>query len=113
MALACMVASRTGPLMFIENVPAKSGMNSEVYRSIRSSQIQLNAKLKRQHNPGQMDYQYILQKQLKSFSRHKMGYLSITMSECRKPNRWPCTASSGMKYKVGRCPWILDPRIFI
>lgn len=32
-------------------------MNSEVYRSIRSSQIQLNAKLKRQHNSGQMDYQ--------------------------------------------------------
>lgn len=78
----------------------------EVYRSIRSSQIQLNAKLKRQHSSGEMDYQNILQKQL------KVGYSSITMSECRKPNRWPCTASSGRKYKVGRCPWILDPRIF-
>lgn len=76
MALACMVASGTGSLMFIDNVPAKSRMNSEVYRSIRSSQIQLNAKLKRQHNSGQMDYQNILQKQL------KVGYSSVTMSEC-------------------------------
>lgn len=76
MALACMVASGTGSLMFIDNVPAKSRMNSEVYRSIQSSQIQLNAKLKRQHNSGQMDYQNILQKQL------KVGYSSVTMSEC-------------------------------
>lgn len=76
MALACMVASRTGSRMFIDNVPAKSRMNSEVYRSIRSSQIQLNAKLKRQHNSGQMDYQNLLQKQL------KVGYSSVTMSEC-------------------------------
>lgn len=105
MALACMVASGTGSLMFIDNVPAKSRMNSEVYRSIRSSQIQLNAKLKRQHNSGQMDYQNILQKQL------KVGYSSVTMS-LNAPNRWPCTASSGRKYKVGRCLWILDPRIF-
>ncbi|KAG2462898.1 TCB1 transposase, partial [Polypterus senegalus] len=58
MAWACMAASGTGTLVFIDDVTQdrSSRMNSEVFRDILSAQIQLNAvKLIGQHFMIQMD----------------------------------------------------------
>ena len=45
MTWACMAANGTGSLVFIDDVTAdrSSRMNSEVYRAVRSAQIQSNA----------------------------------------------------------------------
>ncbi len=79
MAWACMAASGTGSLVFIDDVTAdkSSRMNSEVFRAILSAHIQPNAsELIGRRFTVQMDNDpSILQKQPKSFWRERSGLL--------------------------------------
>ncbi len=94
MAWACMAASGTGSLVFIDDVTAdkSSRMNSEVFRAILSAHIQPNAsELIGRRFTVQMDNDpSILQKQPKSFEGKEVDCYAMAKSITWPESDWAC-----------------------
>ncbi len=107
MAWACMAASGTGSLVFIDDVTAdkSSRMNSEVFRAILSAHIQpmLQNSLGRRFTVQMDNDPKHTAKATKSFWRERSGLLCNGQSITWPESDWACISLAEDKLK-GKCP---------